>query len=204
MKIIGIMGMAEAGKDSTADAIESQIRVVRFAFADRLRSEIASAFGIDVRILMDRSLRNTPLEQLALRRCTDVGFCSYAWELSLLPGVRPRNLMQRWGDYRRMQNPDYFIPPAESARIRGVFSEVPLMVCTDVRYENEAAWVWRHGGWLWRVTRPELVVTDSHSSERSTRDIAADVTIVNSDSLDALRRIVVDLLTPVVANEARL
>lgn len=202
MKIIGIMGMAEAGKDSTADAIESQIRVVRFAFADRLRSEIASAFGIDVRILMDRSMRNTPLEQLALRRCTDVGFCSYAWELSLLPGVRPRNLMQRWGDYRRMQNPDYFIPPAESARIRGVFADCHLMVATDLQFENEAAWVIRNGGLLWRVVKHHLQAIDPPAGERELRDTPADATIVNDGTLDDLRRVVIDLLTPVVSDAA--
>ncbi len=201
MKILGLMGAMGAGKDSTADVISGQVdQVVRFAFADRLRQEIAAAFGIDVRTLLDRSLRNTPLEQLALRRCTDPAFAHYAWELSTLPGVKPRTLMQRWGDFRRMQNPDYFIPPAEAARVRGVFSGAAIMVCTDVRFENEAHWVRRHGGQLWRITRPDLIVTDGHQSEHATRDMVADVQIVNGGSLDDLRRVVIDVLTPVIAD----
>ena len=201
MKIIGIMGAAGAGKDSTADVIASQVPgVVRFAFATQLRKEIAGSWGLDPRVLTDRALRNTPLEQLAMRRCIDPDFAQYAWELSTLGALKPRTVMQRWGDYRRMQNPDHFIGPAEGVRIRAVFADCHLMVATDVRFENEAAWVKRNHGALWRVVKPDLQVTDPHASERELLDTPADATIVNDGTLDALRCVVIDLLTPVVSD----
>ncbi len=207
MKVIGLMGTAGAGKDSTADviverAMNSGIGADRFAFADRLRDEIAAAFGIDRRVLLDRTLKDKPLEQLALRRCTDAGFVSYAWELSTLPGIRPRTLLQRWGDWRRMQDPDYFIYPVEARRVQAVFSAVGIMVVTDVRYQNEAAWVRRNGGLLWRIVRPGLQIVDSHSSEHSSKDIPADAAIVNDGDLDHLQKVAFDLFTPVLANAA--
>lgn len=201
MKIIGIMGAAGAGKDSTADVIANHVPgAVRFAFATQLRREIGEAFGIDPRVLTDRALKDTSLEQLALRRCTDPGFCSYAWELSTLGSLKPRTLMQRWGDYQRHQNPDHYLAPAESTRIRAVFADCHLMVATDVRFDNEAAWIARNVGTLWRVVKPGLQVTDPHASERELRDTPADATIVNDGTLDDLRRVVVDLLTPVLSD----
>ena len=203
MKLIGIMGAAGAGKDSTADVIEGVVpSVVRFAFASRLRKEIAEAFGIDPRVLVDRTLRNTSLEQLALRRCADPGFVQYAWELATLNSVKPRTIMQRWGDYRRMQNPDHFMAPAESVRIRAVFAECHLMVVSDVRFHNEAEWVLRNRGLLWRVVKPDLQAADAHMSEHQLRERPADATIVNDGTLDDLRRVVVDLLTPVISDAA--
>lgn len=205
MQIIGLMGAAGAGKDSVADIIMSVVpSLARFAFADLLRHEIASAFGIDPRVLMDRTLRDTPLEQLAMRRCTDPQFIEYAWELTTFPGLRPRNLMQRWGDFRRLvSRPSYFVEPAEAVRVRAVFDGLPLMVVTDVRFPNEVAWVQRNGGQLWRITRRGLVVTDAHVSEHATRDTPADATIRNDGTIDDLRRVVIDLLTPVISHAAQ-
>ena len=200
MIIIGLMGAAGAGKDTTADLIAAATTagMARFAFADALRAEIAQAWGVDVRVLLDRSLRDVQLEQLALRRCMDAGFCSYAWELASLPGIKPRTLMQRWGDYRRAQDLDYFIAPAEAARVRARFDWCGVMVATDVRFPNEAAWVRRNGGTLWRIVRAGLQVTDSHVSEHATSDLAADATIRNDGTVDDLRRVVVDELASVV------
>ena len=203
MKIIGIMGLAGVGKDTAADIIASQVpSVVRFAFATLLRKEIAGSWGLDPRVLSDRALRAQPLEQLAMRRCIDPGFSQYAWELSTLSALKPRTVMQRWGDYRRHQNPDHFISPAEATRVRAVFAGCHLMVVTDVRFENEAAWIRRHGGVLWRVARSDLQGDFAHVSERELRDMPADATIVNDGTLDDLRRVVIDLPTPVVSDAA--
>jgi len=205
MIIIGLMGAAGAGKDTAADLISAAATagMARFAFADALRAEIAQAWSIDVRVLLDRSLRDVPLEQLALRRCMDAGFCNYAWELANFPGLKPRTLMQRWGDYQRSKDLDHFLAPAEAARIRARFDWRGVMVATDVRFPNEVAWVRRNGGILWRIVRAGLQVTDSHVSEHATSDTPADATIRNDGSVDDLRRVVVDELSSLVSHAAQ-
>jgi hypothetical protein len=195
MKIIGLTGAAGAGKDTTADTLcELVPGATRFAFADALREEIARAFGIDARALANPYTKQTRSERLALRHCTDAGFVSYAWELADLPGLMPRTAMQRWGDYRRAQDPDYFILPALRARLRAVEEQSPLLIVTDVRFPNEAAWLRRVGGELWRIVRPG-VAAGRHISDVALQGEIADQLILNDDGFEHLRRIVVDLLT---------
>lgn len=195
MRIIGLTGAAGAGKDTTADIVQELVPgAARFAFATALRAEIAQAWGIDERLLEDRSKKAVPQDQLALRLCCDAGFPQYAWELSSLPAVTPRGIMQRWGDYRRAADPDYFILPALRARLLAVEEQRPIMIVTDVRYPNEAGWLRNVGGELWRVVRPG-VIGRGHSSEVALDGAPVDHVITNDRGFDALRRVVVDLLT---------
>jgi hypothetical protein len=195
MKIIGLMGAAGAGKDTTADIIAGQVPgMARLAFADQLRAEVAEAFGIDVRMLTARATKDTPIEQLAIRFCTDPAFCAYAWDLSPMPAISPRVLMQRWGDYRRRDDPTYFIRRASIVAIRHLHNRAPLLVATDVRFENEVDWVRSLGGQLWRIVRPDQVITDGHVSETATIGCESDATMVNGGSVDDLRRVVIDTL----------
>lgn len=194
MRIIGLTGRAGAGKDTVADIIQSVAIGQRFAFADLLRFEAAEAWGIDPRLFQRRDLRETPLEQLALRRCTDPAFVHFAWELSTFGPLKPRTVMQRWGDFRRAADEHYFLSSAVSmlglAHERGA----DALLATDVRYPNEARWITLRGGVLWRVHRPGLAPIGSHSSEVALADITPDATIVNDGALDELRRRVVDLV----------
>ena len=195
MRIIGLTGAAGAGKDSTADIIQELVPgTARFAFATALRAEIAEAWGIDQRLLEDQARKAVPHDQLALRFCSDAGFPQYAWELSSLPAVTPRGIMQRWGDYRRFSDPDYFVLPALRARLLAVEEQRPMLLVTDVRYPNEAAWLRNVGGELWRVVRPG-VIGRGHESEVALDDAPADHVITNDRGFEHLRRIVVDLLT---------
>lgn len=193
MRLLGLMGLAGAGKDSVADILVTLAPMDRRAFADALRIEIADAFGIDVRVLQDRALREKPLSQLALSRCSDLGFIVWAKELYREPSVSPRRIMRRWGDWRRWQRADYWLTRAEQARVAAIFDGHQAQLWTDVRYPNEANWVRSRGGMLWRIVRPGLEQDRSHDSETAADRIEADATILNAGSLDELRMRVVDL-----------
>jgi len=193
MRLLGLMGLAGAGKDTVADILVTLAPMDRRAFADALRIEIADAFGIDVRVLQDRALREKPLSQLALSRCSDLGFIVWAKELYREPSVSPRRIMRRWGDWRRWQRADYWLTRAEQARVAAIFDGHQAQLWTDVRYPNEANWVRSRGGMLWRIVRPGLEQDRSHDSETAADRIEADATILNAGSLDELRMRVVDL-----------
>ena len=193
MRLLGLMGPAGAGKDPVADTLVTLAPMDRRAFADALRIEISEAFGLDVRFLQERALREKPLMQLALRNCCDAEFADWATDLQGEPAVSPRRIMRRWGDWRRWQRPDYWLTRAEQARVAAIFDGHQAQLWTDVRYPNEADWVRSRGGMLWRIVRPGLEQDRSHDSETAADRIEADATILNAGSLDELRMRVVDL-----------
>lgn len=193
MRLLGLMGLAGAGKDTVADILTCLAPMDRRAFADALRLEIAEAFGLDVRVLQERALREMPLSQLALRRCSDAEFADWATDLHGEPSVSPRRIMRRWGDWRRWQRADYWLTRAEQARVAAIFDGHQAQLWTDVRYPNEAAWIRQRGGMLWRIVRPGLAQDRTHDSETAADDIEADAVIVNDSTIDQLRMRVVDL-----------
>lgn len=193
MRLLGLMGLAGAGKDTVADILTCLAPMDRRAFADALRIEIAEAFGVDVRVLQERALREKPLLQLSLRRCSDAEFVAWATDLQGEPDVSPRRIMRRWGDWRRSQRADYWLTRAEQARVAAIFDGHHAQLWTDVRYPNEADWVRTRGGMLWRIVRPGLEQDRSHDSETAADRIEADATILNAGSIDELRMRVVDL-----------
>lgn len=204
MLIVGLTGRAGAGKDTAADILCEQFDAARFAFADRLKAEAAAAFRVDARLFSRRDLKEAPIRQLALSRCTEPAFVAFAGrELGMLGPLKPRTIMQVWGDWRRGQDRDYFVRPAYEARRYALATGRAVMVVTDVRFANEAQWVADHGGVLWKIERAGLPPVNSHQSEWSIRELRADAVIRNDGSLDELRRAVVDLLGVTLAREAR-
>lgn len=204
MLIVGLTGRAGAGKDTAADILCEQVDAARFAFADRLKAEAAAAFRVDARLFSRRDLKEAPIRQLALARCTDEAFVAFAGhELGMLGPLKPRTIMQVWGDYRRGQDRDYFVRPANHARLVALNAGRQAMVVTDVRYPNEAGWIAHRAGVLWKIERAGLPPVNSHASEWSIQELRADAVIRNDGSLDDLRRAVVDLLGVTLEREAR-
>ena len=198
------MGRAGAGKDTVADILCETVDAARFAFADRLKHEAAAAFRVDVRIFARRDVKELPIRQLALARCADEAFVSYAGrELGMLGPLKPRTIMQVWGDWRRGQDRDYFIRPATLARMQAMNANRRALVVTDVRFANEADWITSRGGVLWRIERTNLPPVNAHQSEYALRDLRADAVIRNDGTLDELRRCVVDLMGVTLEQGAR-
>ena len=203
MLLIGLMGRAGAGKDTVADIVCETIDANRFAFATLLKQEAAAAFRVDPRLFERRDVKELPIRQLALSRCTDPAFVAFAGhELGMLGPLKPRTIMQVWGDYRRSQDADYFVRPAWQAIVEAANANRRALVFTDVRFANEAAKITQRDGVLWRIERAGLPPVSSHLSEWSIRDLQADAVIRNDGSMDDLRRVVVDLLGVTLDREA--
>lgn len=198
------MGRAGAGKDAAADVITENVDAARFAFATRLKQEAAAAFRVDARIFERRDVKELPIRQLALARCTEPAFAAYAGrELGALGPLKPRTIMQVWGDWRRSQDRDYFVRPATLARLQAMNANRRAMIVTDVRFANEADWITSRGGVLWRIERSGLPPVNAHQSEYALRDLRADAVIRNDGTLDDLRRCVVDLMGVTLEQGAR-
>ena len=165
--LIGIHGRAHSGKDTVADFLMDQFPDHRrYSFADPIRDMLAAGLNIPMETMLDP----TKKEQ------DDIVF-----------GKSPRQMMQtlgtEWG--REMIDPDIWLKAAIS---RGTELIIP-----DVRFENEAEWVRRHGQLL-HIERPGKKIKESdHVSENGIKKREQDITIINDGTLDDLASLVKNL-----------
>lgn len=138
-KIIGISGPDGVGKSTLAHALGDHlsrrsvglIRVARVAFADQLREEL--------------------LEMLALANNNrTLSNCQPHIDVWQKPTSAPvRNMLRGYGDWRRQYAPDYWVRAWEF-RLECVTRDTRggplLVVCDDVRYQNEAHAIQDLGG----------------------------------------------------------
>lgn len=206
MLVIGLLGHAGAGKDTVAMLLAERFRVARVAFAEALKLEIAAAWGIERDLLDSPWAKEAKTPALALHRCMNQDFVSYAWELGLpglQDGLTPRTVMQRWGDWRRSVDPDYFVKIAlEIVRTVTDGDGVDAVLLTDVRFPNEADLVRSLGGDLWRISRPDGPQPSRHASEWQLAGEPVEAEIPNDGSIELLAKRVTDLMDAALGRRA--
>lgn len=204
MKLIGITGFAGSGKDTVYGAIAARRELVfRVAFADALKAEIVHAFACDPDLFDDPAIKEITTPELAPRRCIDASFVRWLGPtMESFDTLRPRFVMQQWGDYRRALDPDYWVRPVasvvEGARVAGMHATV----ITDVRFLNEYLWLQESGGRLWRVVREGVRPRSGHASEWQLEGVRADLLIRNDYSLEELEARALAAYDDVLAREA--
>jgi hypothetical protein len=168
--LIGITGRARSGKDTVANFVIAAVGGYRYSFADPIRAMLMP-LGIDM---------SDPYWQA---RKEDV--------IPVL-GVSPRRMMQtlgtEWG--RNLISPDLWVVLAHQCLLRNG----PGMVIPDVRFENEAAWVRKHGGRIIHVVRPNVAPVEAHASEDGIEVLPEDAQLSNSGTLEELQLSVRELL----------
>lgn len=168
--LIGIAGRARSGKDTVANFIIAAIGGYRYSFADPIRAMLVP-LGVDM---------SDPYWQ--------------ARKEDVIPalGVSPRRMMQtlgtEWG--RQLINPDLWIIMAHQRLLQNG----PGMVISDVRFENEAAWIRKHGGWIIHVIRPDAKAVEAHASEDGIEMQDTDARLFNNGTLEELQLSVRELL----------
>lgn len=202
IRLIGLAGKAGAGKDTVADYLARAHGYEVAGFADALRDEVCTAFGIPAGLLLDRKTKERATPLLALERCPAAGgyieALLRAGLIHTLPDEysRPRSprwILQTWGtEYRRAQDADYWIHPVNRywAALNEIndqtFGPLPRMVLPGVRFTNEVSWIHEHGGVVIRVHRPQAVGVGEHQSEAWLPDALIGATIDNSRTLAEL------------------
>lgn len=190
MKLIALCGAAGAGKDTVADMLPAR----KLAFADALYAEVAAAFGVLVDWLKDRGNKERP--QSVLRLCDTLdggGFEAYLEGRRVLRDDRdasiprsPRQILQWWGDYRRAQDPHYFVKATLRAMPPVCLGS--MLVITDCRFPNEAVMVRQLGGEIWQVVRPGVTAgATGHASDTDGSQFSPDRVILNDGTLEDLR-----------------
>ena len=184
MKLIALCGAAGAGKDTVADMLPAR----KLAFADALYREVSEAWGVEQHVLRCRETKETPTALLALAMAQSESFHA-AWKRTIggdsLEPRSPRQILQWWGDYRRAQDPDYFLTSLRFAILDSPPGDVAI---TDVRFPNEAALVRQLGGQLWQIRRPGYEAGGTgHASDTDGSEFAPDHVLVNGGNLEDLR-----------------
>lgn len=173
MKLIGICGPARSGKDTSADFLVENYGFRQQAFADPLRDALSAMLGL-----------------------SQVDFTDNKEIDLMLVGRSPRYLMQtlgtEWG--RDMVNPSIWTRLA-SARL--LQAGRAMTVFSDVRFENEAAWIRGCGGKVLFLERPSAPAVRKHSSESVAIPCPGDYTICNDGSLADLYKSLMRIMAAV-------
>lgn len=196
--LIGLTGYSGSGKDSVARLLAERFRVARLAFADELKREVAAAWNVDVSLFHHAGLKEVRLHQLALARCTHVEFAARHWHLAQLDALKPRTVMQAWGDWVNEIDPGRYVRVVDAQWREVAATEPQAVIVTDVRSDREYAWLQHHGGALWRVVRPGQRQPSGHATEWHQRYWRVDAEIVNDGSTEQLAKVASDLLLELI------
>lgn len=158
--LIGLIGKKSSGKDTFSDFLVCHYGFQKRAFADPLKKCCQLLFGLTDQQIHDPMMKETMDER---------------WEMT------PRKIMQVVGTdlFRHHFDVNFWLKLFENWYNDHKENDI---VCSDVRFENEAKLIKKLGGVLIRIHRP-YVGNDSHESE--TIDISFhDFEIMNDSTLD--------------------
>jgi hypothetical protein len=163
--LIGLHGLAGAGKDTVAQRLYDAHDYTRMAFAQPVK-DMLIALGVPRANLTDPGLKAEHIDWI---------------------GKTPRLLMQtlgtEWG--RGLVDSELWLRHAER-RLKQYRKISPHIVVTDVRFDNEARWLHTQGGRLWHIRRGYAGSTDTHSSEAGLAIGQDDIVIFNDADVTAL------------------
>jgi hypothetical protein len=170
LRIIGLTGYAGSGKDTVREILEKRWHCTGFAFADPMRAMVhtlLSVTGVDTRYARDRQLKELTIPEY---------------------GVSYRHLMQSLGtEWGRGIASDFWLRIAEAYMAELTEGDDDaICVISDVRFANEAAWIRKHGGVIWRVDRPGLNKVRNHVSESEIDTIVYDTVLPNDGTFEDL------------------
>ncbi|MFE7479991.1 hypothetical protein [Streptomyces sp. NPDC057552] len=172
-RLIGLAGAARSGKDTVASFLV-EMGWQRKAFADPVKEFL---YRLDI------WLADGEGGLLPLNATVDEG----GWEVAKEEYYEVRGLLQRCGTEagRGLLGPDIWV----DTLFKDVRTGVPTVI-SDVRFPNEAQAIKDRGGLVVQVCRPKQMLIDgaAHISENALTGWDFDVVLLNTGSLDDLRR----------------
>ncbi len=179
--ILGLAGHAGAGKDTAAAYLHEVYGFHRFAFADPLREmlfALLDAAGADHVYVTERHLKEQPIPEL---HSEEGGAISYR-RLAQTLGTEWARTQFGQGFWLRVASRALGLTGWPSAH----HPVHELIVISDVRFANEAAWIKTLGGAVVRLHRHHSLST--HASETQVQGLEAWAEVDNTGSPEALSR----------------
>lgn len=184
IKLIGLHGEPGCGKDTVADILCEIMAFRKISLAEPIRKGITAMFRIPQSHLVDRELKEQPLDELC--------------------GKSPRYLMQtlgtEWG--RNCVDLDVWLKIAQrdidylSKLAQAGNAHIDGIVISDIRFEGEAKWLREQGGIIWHINRPDnpLSIESDHASNKLLEPQHGDQFLTNNCDIDELCDRVAELL----------
>lgn len=194
--VIGLTGYARSGKDAVAAILHDLAGYQRFALADPVR-EMALAIDPYVPVISEDHYHLFRLSELVDKHgwteAKNIGEVRRLLQHIGTEGVRDIIGQETWIELWRRRASHVVLGPEGTGRI----------VCTDVRFPNEADVVRELGGEVWRIERPGVQAVNGHVSDAGVNAIRADVVVKNVGTLHDLRTGVEALLGRARAGQPR-
>lgn len=173
LKIIGLSGYAQSGKDTVGKMLVEQ-GYERLAFADTLKIMLLELNPIALVVKSGGSVVRWRVQDVVQAN---------GWEQAKKIGD-VRELLQRLGmSGRRLIGDDVWVKA-----VFDLVDDLSRFVITDVRFPDEAQAIKDAGGQVWRIERPDTEPVNRHESETALDDWAFDLTIVNGGTLEELQK----------------
>ena len=147
--MIGLIGKARSGKSSVAKVLNKEFGYSIMPMADTLRQMLFAG----IPFLKEECLR--------------------ADKEKIIPelGVTGRHLLQSLGhEWGRNIHPDLWLMSLQR-QIEILKLDITKVVIDDVRYDNEVAWIKKHGGTIIGVDRPSLKTDEAWREHKSEHGI---------------------------------
>lgn len=179
MRLLALAGAKGSGKDTVAAYLAQRYGFERVAFADPLRAHI---YTLNPWVLDEYHL------PMRLQTLVDI----YGWE-EAKKNPEVRRLLQVYGTevVRDQIDPNLWITLANHKVRNARGSDVAI---TDLRFQNENAWVERIGAKRVLVVRPGFGGGDAHRSENDLKDVKFDHVLHNTGTIDDLHEAVEKML----------
>ena len=134
-QIIGISGKIGTGKSTVARMLLDELQAVDAwrDFGDELKREVSEKFGFPLKYCYTPEGKETVILHHELPACGQ---------------MTVRSILQWHGEVRRKQDPQHWVRELQEWMLA---NRPNKLVIGDVRYREEAAWIARHSGKLFRI-----------------------------------------------------
>lgn len=184
IKVIGITGYAQSGKDTAAAFLIEQ-GYKRLSFADILRQSLYNLNPIVDHWCSGPEDGECIAENWRVQLLVD----EYGWDYCKVTYPEIRQLLQRFGTDvgRELYGEGFWVD-----RVTDQIKPGGKYVIPDVRFLNEALAVRRFGGLVFRVNRPGVGAVNTHISDTGIDSLVVDGVIPNGGTLEQFKALVLE------------